>query len=136
MDDYNKKKSELNALMLQVVKLEEEQLNQLTAKIEQAKLDIKHLKAEKKRLQLNNITIIKQSILDLKSLKSGEKVKLKRKQFLTNLKYERKTRDGICIYSIGGRTLEIFDDDLHEILLKYRSYIDTIILEATEFKRE
>ena len=50
MDDYNKKKSELNALMLQVVKLEEEQLNQLTAKIEQAKLDIKHLKAEKKRL--------------------------------------------------------------------------------------
>ena len=25
---------------------------------------------------------------------------------------------------------------MHEILLKYRSYIDTIILEATEFKRE
>ena len=106
---------------------EENELNELRAEIDA-------LKAEKKRVQLNIVSIMKQSPIDLKSLIDGQIVKLQKEHFLTNLRYIRTTRDDRYVYSIGGRTITVDDTDLHETFLKYRYYIDTLVLQATEYQ--
>ena len=120
----------------------EEELNDLTAKINRAKLELETLEAEKKKLQLNIISILIRQPLDFISLKVGEIIELKQEHFLTNLRYikswTRETRNDsktFYQYSIGGRAFTVDDLELHEMLLKYRSLIDTLVLEATEYQR-